>query len=96
MATPDEPGGALAVLIDADNANPAIVKGLIDEVAMWHSVLTPGEVAKVYNGGSPVDLNALGGTIVGIYSALPPTKPAVTAVVCRSARPPIPATAPAR
>jgi uncharacterized LabA/DUF88 family protein len=33
MATPDEPGGALAVLIDADNANPAIVKGLIDEVA---------------------------------------------------------------
>ena len=35
MATtiPAETGGALAILIDADNANPAIVKGLIDEVA---------------------------------------------------------------
>ena len=29
----EETGGALAILIDADNANPAIVKGLIDEVA---------------------------------------------------------------
>jgi uncharacterized LabA/DUF88 family protein len=35
MATSDEPGGALAVLIDADNANPAIVKGLFDEVAKF-------------------------------------------------------------
>jgi uncharacterized LabA/DUF88 family protein len=35
MATSDEPGGALAILIDADNANPAIVKGLIDEVAKF-------------------------------------------------------------
>ena len=33
MATPDEPGGALAILIDADNASPGIVKGLMDEVA---------------------------------------------------------------
>ena len=33
MATPDEPGGALAILIDADNASPSIVKGLMDEVA---------------------------------------------------------------
>jgi uncharacterized LabA/DUF88 family protein len=35
MATPDEPGGALAILIDADNASPSIVKGLIDEVAKF-------------------------------------------------------------
>jgi uncharacterized LabA/DUF88 family protein len=35
MATTDEPGGALAILIDADNASPAIVKGLIDEVAKF-------------------------------------------------------------
>jgi uncharacterized LabA/DUF88 family protein len=33
MATPDESSATLAILIDADNANPAIVKGLIDEVA---------------------------------------------------------------
>jgi uncharacterized LabA/DUF88 family protein len=33
MPTPDETGPALAILVDADNANPAIVKGLIDEVA---------------------------------------------------------------
>lgn len=33
MATPSESGAALAILIDADNANPAIVKGLVDEVA---------------------------------------------------------------
>ena len=33
MAISDEPGGALAILIDADNASPSIVKGLIDEVA---------------------------------------------------------------
>jgi uncharacterized LabA/DUF88 family protein len=33
MPTPEESGGALAILIDADNARPAIVKGLIDEVA---------------------------------------------------------------
>lgn len=33
MPTPTESGTALAILIDADNANPAIVKGLIDEVA---------------------------------------------------------------
>lgn len=31
--TPSETGPALAILIDADNANPAIVRGLIDEVA---------------------------------------------------------------
>jgi uncharacterized LabA/DUF88 family protein len=35
VATPDAPGDALAILIDADNANPAIVKGLIDEVAKF-------------------------------------------------------------
>ena len=35
MATTDQTGGALAILIDADNANPAIVKGLIDEVAKF-------------------------------------------------------------
>ncbi|MEO8314294.1 MAG: NYN domain-containing protein [Pseudomonadota bacterium] len=35
MATSDEPNAALAILIDADNANPAIVKGLIDEVAKF-------------------------------------------------------------
>jgi uncharacterized LabA/DUF88 family protein len=35
MATADESGAALAILIDADNANPAIVKGLIDEVAKF-------------------------------------------------------------
>jgi hypothetical protein len=35
MAISDEPGGTLAILIDADNANPAIVKGLIDEVAKF-------------------------------------------------------------
>jgi uncharacterized LabA/DUF88 family protein len=35
MATPDEPGDALAILIDADNASPVIVKGLIDEVAKF-------------------------------------------------------------
>jgi uncharacterized LabA/DUF88 family protein len=33
MATPDEPGDTLAILIDADNASPSIVKGLMDEVA---------------------------------------------------------------
>jgi len=33
MATPDEPGDTLAILIDADNASPNIVKGLMDEVA---------------------------------------------------------------
>jgi uncharacterized LabA/DUF88 family protein len=33
MATTDEESLALAILIDADNANSAIVKGLIDEVA---------------------------------------------------------------
>jgi len=54
--------------------------GRIDEVAIWNAVLTPSEVARVYNGGSPADLNALGGTIVGLYTALPPSKPAVTAV----------------
>ncbi|HWL64240.1 MAG TPA: NYN domain-containing protein [Steroidobacteraceae bacterium] len=35
MATPDELSSTLAILIDADNANPAIVKGLIDEVAKF-------------------------------------------------------------
>lgn len=35
MPTPDETGARLAILIDADNANPAIVKGLIDEVAKF-------------------------------------------------------------
>jgi len=33
MATLEQSGAALAILIDADNANPAIVKGLVDEVA---------------------------------------------------------------
>ncbi len=33
MPTTEQASGALAILIDADNANPAIVKGLIDEVA---------------------------------------------------------------
>lgn len=33
MATAESSGDALAILIDADNANPAIVKGLIAEVA---------------------------------------------------------------
>ena len=35
MATPEEDSLALAILIDADNANSAIVKGLIDEVAKF-------------------------------------------------------------
>jgi len=35
MATTDESGATLAILIDADNASPAIVKGLIDEVAKF-------------------------------------------------------------
>jgi uncharacterized LabA/DUF88 family protein len=35
MATQEEASSALAILIDADNANPAIVKGLIDEVAKF-------------------------------------------------------------
>ena len=35
MANGDESSGALAILIDADNASPAIVKGLIDEVAKF-------------------------------------------------------------
>jgi len=35
MGTTSESGTALAILIDADNANPAIVKGLIDEVAKF-------------------------------------------------------------
>jgi uncharacterized LabA/DUF88 family protein len=35
MATPDNQSDALAILIDADNANPAIVKGLIAEVAKF-------------------------------------------------------------
>lgn len=35
MPTPEESSAALAILIDADNANPAIVKGLIDEVARF-------------------------------------------------------------
>jgi len=35
MATTDQTGATLAILIDADNANPAIVKGLIDEVAKF-------------------------------------------------------------
>ncbi|HTP38071.1 MAG TPA: NYN domain-containing protein [Steroidobacteraceae bacterium] len=33
MTSSPEPSPTLAILIDADNANPAIVKGLIDEVA---------------------------------------------------------------
>ncbi len=33
MPTNEQSSGALAILIDADNASPAIVKGLIDEVA---------------------------------------------------------------
>ena len=33
MSEREQSGDALAILIDADNANPAIVKGLIDEVA---------------------------------------------------------------
>ncbi len=33
MSEQEQSGDALAILIDADNANPAIVKGLIDEVA---------------------------------------------------------------
>ena len=33
MATSDEPGDTLAILIDADNASPSILKGLMDEVA---------------------------------------------------------------
>jgi len=35
MANSDSPSDALAILIDADNANPAIVKGLIAEVAKF-------------------------------------------------------------
>jgi uncharacterized LabA/DUF88 family protein len=35
MPNPEEASAALAILIDADNANPAIVKGLIDEVAKF-------------------------------------------------------------
>jgi len=35
MATTEESSAALAILVDADNANPAIVKGLIDEVAKF-------------------------------------------------------------
>ena len=35
MANTEETSSALAILIDADNANPAIVKGLIDEVAKF-------------------------------------------------------------
>jgi len=35
MATPETSGDTLAILIDADNANPAIVKGLIAEVAKF-------------------------------------------------------------
>ena len=35
MATPEESSPALAILIDADNASSAIVKGLIDEVAKF-------------------------------------------------------------
>ena len=35
MANPEETSSALAILIDADNANPSIVKGLIDEVAKF-------------------------------------------------------------
>ena len=33
MPTPKSSTATLAILIDADNANPAIIKGLIDEVA---------------------------------------------------------------
>ncbi|MEJ0086428.1 MAG: NYN domain-containing protein [Pseudomonadota bacterium] len=33
MLNPQESSGTLAILIDADNASPAIVKGLVDEVA---------------------------------------------------------------
>jgi uncharacterized LabA/DUF88 family protein len=35
MPPSEESSSALAILIDADNANPAIVKGLIDEVAKF-------------------------------------------------------------
>ncbi len=35
MATADQSSATLAILIDADNASPAIVKGLIDEVARF-------------------------------------------------------------
>ena len=35
MAITDQTGATRAILIDADNANPAIVKGLIDEVAKF-------------------------------------------------------------
>jgi uncharacterized LabA/DUF88 family protein len=35
MATPETASDALAILIDADNANPAIVKGLVAEVAKF-------------------------------------------------------------
>jgi uncharacterized LabA/DUF88 family protein len=33
MASPNDPNSSLAVLIDADNANPSIVEGLLEEIA---------------------------------------------------------------
>ena len=37
MANGTDPNSAIAVLIDADNANPSIVEGLLAEVAKFGS-----------------------------------------------------------
>jgi len=33
--------------------------GLVDEVSYWNSVLTTGEIATIYNSGTPIDLTSL-------------------------------------
>ncbi len=54
MPIPDETGAALAVLIDADNASPKIVKGLVDEVAK----LGRASVRRIYGDWTKPNLTA--------------------------------------
>ncbi len=52
MATPSSPSLTLAILIDADNASPAIAKGLVDEVAK----LGRATVRRIYGNWTTPDL----------------------------------------
>ena len=44
MPTSEPATATLAILIDAENANPAIIKGLIDEVAIYGAALNGKQV----------------------------------------------------
>ena len=60
MPTPTESSATLAVLIDADNANPAIVKGLIDEVAR----LGRATVRRIYGDWTTPNLGSWKGVLL--------------------------------